>query len=674
MANNTIGIIDEPNPRGNEDTLDINHHASALTNFIKMSTTPITIGIQGEWGSGKTSLLNAIYHNLDNDGIYKQIWINSWEHSLLTTPEESLLKIVNEIIHEMLETDQKMDRKNNIRNIATTVFKGALRIGATAVAGKEAVEVTDELMGDNVNGIKELREQLNELANEIKSRDTNPVEKIIIYVDDLDRIEPKDAVQVLELLKNIFSIPNCIFLLAIDYQVVVKGLEHKFGKQDDNNEWEFRAFFDKIIQLPFMMPMGQYNISKYVMGLLKEVGFVDETDQYNQDFNEQVKKILIHSIGSNPRSIKRLVNSLSLINIFTKIKNQSKKNIEAESEINQVRPIVMFGLVCLQISYPYIYELLIKETSFWNWSDSIIFKQIGNSDDFDKEKFEEDFQIAKETDDFNEDWEKSLYTLCYPKPRYRSRATDISRLLNYIKNEILKKYQEETLKNIISEIVDDTVVTSVSSTDDDMQIKLPKRDKGSFKRMVFENVEMTMESAEKVLNYPQEKISDFKKIHDDINFKVVKDFKGCKVDYYEWGISIKSSRKFLTLESFKNKKTHRLFLLKTHKNEYKIPKIEKLGIRHVRPYSGLEKPDSAAECEAFKIDFDSYENYTAHMDAIYKLIDISFDMVNNHDDKILEINPKTGNVKSYIKNIENDKIELDKFAKKVLNDDYYYEL
>ena len=80
MSNKTIGIVDEPNPRGNEDTLDINRHASALTSFIKKSTTPMTIGVQGEWGSGKTSLLNAIYHDLDQDVVYKQIWINSWEH------------------------------------------------------------------------------------------------------------------------------------------------------------------------------------------------------------------------------------------------------------------------------------------------------------------------------------------------------------------------------------------------------------------------------------------------------------------------------------------------------------------------------------------------------------------------------------------------------------------
>ena len=65
-------------------------------------------------------------------------------------------------------------------------------------------------------------------------------------MDDLDRIEPRDAVQVLELLKNIFNIPNCVFVLAIDYQVVVKGLKEKFGERTEENEWEFRAFFNPI--------------------------------------------------------------------------------------------------------------------------------------------------------------------------------------------------------------------------------------------------------------------------------------------------------------------------------------------------------------------------------------------------------------------------------------------
>ena len=54
------GIIDEPVNylKEENDKLGINDYAKALTNFIENTETPMTIGIQGEWGSGKTSLMN----------------------------------------------------------------------------------------------------------------------------------------------------------------------------------------------------------------------------------------------------------------------------------------------------------------------------------------------------------------------------------------------------------------------------------------------------------------------------------------------------------------------------------------------------------------------------------------------------------------------------------------
>ena len=51
----TIGIIDEPVKPGAQDNLDINIHSKSLIDFISETSTPITVGIQGEWGSGKTS-------------------------------------------------------------------------------------------------------------------------------------------------------------------------------------------------------------------------------------------------------------------------------------------------------------------------------------------------------------------------------------------------------------------------------------------------------------------------------------------------------------------------------------------------------------------------------------------------------------------------------------------
>ena len=247
----TIGIIDEPVQPGDQDKLDISAHAVSLIKFISSTSTPITVGVQGEWGSGKTSLLNSIYHHFENEQNVKQIWLNSWEYSLLSTPEETLLKIVNRIIEEMIEADKNSKRIEAIKGGAEKIFKGALRVGAGITMGNAAADVAKELLDSSNQTISALRKQLTEVVNEMSERPTNPYEKVVIYVDDLDRIEPKNAVSILELLKNIFSVPKCVFILAIDYQVVVKGLEHKFGKQTAENEWEFRAFFDKIIQMNF---------------------------------------------------------------------------------------------------------------------------------------------------------------------------------------------------------------------------------------------------------------------------------------------------------------------------------------------------------------------------------------------------------------------------------------
>lgn len=66
---------------------------------------------------------------------------------------------------------------------------------------------------------------------------------IIFFIDDLDRIDPPTAVEILELLKNVFDIEGCIFVLALDYDVVVKGLKPKFGELTSENEREFLFLF-----------------------------------------------------------------------------------------------------------------------------------------------------------------------------------------------------------------------------------------------------------------------------------------------------------------------------------------------------------------------------------------------------------------------------------------------
>ena len=480
----TIGVIDEPVAPGATDNLDITIHSRSLIKFIQQTNTPITVGIQGEWGSGKTSLINSIYHEFSSDPAIKQIWINSWEYSLLSTPEEALLKIINRIIEELLESDTNTQRKEAIKSGATKLFKGALRVGAQVALGAEAAKVTEELLGTDEAGIAALRKQLTNLVGDIAKRESNSVEKIVIYVDDLDRIEPKNAVAILELLKNIFSVRNCVFILAIDYQVVVKGLEHKFGKQTPENEWEFRAFFDKIIQLPFMMPMGQYNIGKYVNTLLVDIGFV-EVEGLDAD---AISEIIFRTIGGNPRSIKRLVNSVSLIEIFSEEKSGGVQATDEGDEAQDgtddieldpnVEKFLLFSLLCLQIAYPPIYSLLVQEPDFTKWDDKLALQETKRSEEDKDGIFEREYANAQQTDDFDEDWEKALYRICYRRPRMKARVADISKFFSYIKDDLLSAHQE-IIGGTIASVLSQTSVTSVTSTDQgqsiEQNIKSPPR-------------------------------------------------------------------------------------------------------------------------------------------------------------------------------------------------------
>jgi len=458
----SLGIVDAPSKYNEDDSLGTNSYAKALVDFITYSNTPITIGVQGEWGSGKTSLLNTIHGDLAERGNYKQIWINSWEHSLLASPEEALISITSEIISEILGADLPAERGDKVKNIAKSLFSGAAKVGATVALGSAAGEMVDDFMKNtNEASIKNLRLELQSITDEIRDRETNKYECVVVYVDDLDRIEPKNAVVLLELLKNIFNVTGCIFVLAIDYQVVVKGLEHKFGPRTESNEWEFRAFFDKIIQLPFMMPLGEYDIGTYVNDLLKRINYISKGG-----LDPEAIQILIeNSIGGNPRALKRLVNSLSLIEIFSKnkIAEKNSKDTNILDQDSEQRKLLLFSLICLQIAYPNIYTMLMQRPNFELWDDVLAFSLTQGKEKEDK-NFEENYKAVIETEDFDEEWERVLYRVCFISPRYRSRAVNISKFLSFIKDEILK--DSEDIGPVIAEILSQTAVTSVTSTDE----------------------------------------------------------------------------------------------------------------------------------------------------------------------------------------------------------------
>lgn len=448
-----VGIKDEPNIE--KDGLGVQPYAVALAKFIKQSETPMTIGVQGPWGSGKTSLLFSVWDEIKQDDTMAQIWVNSWEHSLMSSSEETLIKITTEIANKIVEFDDKQKQNSQIKKITGKLLMGSLTAGAALTAGAKAADLVNDLLSDeNQTPIKQLKEELQASVNRVFERTTNQKKRFIIFIDDLDRIEPADAVSLLELLKNIFSVNHCVFVLAIDYDVVIKGLSKKFGEKNTQNEREYKAFFDKVIQLTFKMPMSNYDIGNYVYNLLDKTQFISDLSLERQELKEYFHKIIALTVKGNPRSIKRLVNSLTLMTITAEqIEITDKKS----ANVNQEKQL-LFALVCLQISFPELYNLLAHEPDFISWNEDLFSEQVGLFTL--TNEFEEIFANAKELEEFDEEWERILFKFAYFKGYSVAEITDCSRLLNFIKND-----DAEMLSNVIKR----TNVTSVGNIETSSQ-------------------------------------------------------------------------------------------------------------------------------------------------------------------------------------------------------------
>ena len=100
-------------------------------------------------------------------------------------------------------------------------------------------EVQEYVRSSQDNAIADLRNYIQAGIDECL-RKNEEKKGFVFFIDDMDRIDPTVAVELLVLLKNIFTLKNCILVLAIDYDVVVKGLKPKLGELNDTNEREFQ--------------------------------------------------------------------------------------------------------------------------------------------------------------------------------------------------------------------------------------------------------------------------------------------------------------------------------------------------------------------------------------------------------------------------------------------------
>ncbi len=491
-------ITDNPIQQKGEDLLKVEKYSQALSNFISRSDTPITIGLQGEWGTGKTSLMSLLLEDFNEKNIACS-WVNTWEYSMFRGANETTPGVLKGMLEKLKESCIKrkvwtLKDESNATFKKLTNFVGNIMNQAVVNHTGLDIKAAADLEANSKNStaeIAEIKELISGLIHELINDSNNSIQKVVFFVDDLDRIPPSDAVEVLEALKNIFDIPNCVFILAIDYDVVVKGLENKFGQKTEENEREFRSFFDKIIQVPFSMPTGTYDIENFLVEKLNYLGI-----QISNEEIELYTRTIKHSIGANPRSLKRYLNSFSLINHLK------------ELELNEDEPngdnFMLFALLGIQISYPKIFRLLTQKSNFTEWN-----KGFGNKFGLDWETTQDKIKSFGESELLDEEWEQVAWGVCQTESYLKARAFSVLELLNLLRIKFGENLEEE-----LERAMEFAAITSV---DDDIATKQAVQKVGN--KTIYNGIETKLLQLEED-GYHQEAIENWKKFWTALNEKI----------------------------------------------------------------------------------------------------------------------------------------------------------
>lgn len=346
---------DSPLAGSEGDTLKTDVFAQHLAEFIQEAETPITIGLQGDWGTGKTSLINLIKSNLrlKKKELIHVIDVNTWHYSMFRQDEYIGIAIVSALVKELTSHfSSKPTFSDELKKVAGKTGRMLQAVvGNASIPGFGGVKVSEMVQGatDEDLSIENLAQVLLEFKSkfeEIISKSLEPKERIVFFVDDLDRIQPVKALEILETLKNFLEVDHCVYVLAIDYEIVQLGIAQKFGSNVQKTTG--KSFFDKIIQVPFTMPTVSYDINGYLHNLLSNNKLIkaNSTKQVVDKYVEFTET----TIGRNPRSIKRAVNYTKLLRTI-----RDSNRTTDEKTVDDKERLLMYALVCMQIEWPELF-------------------------------------------------------------------------------------------------------------------------------------------------------------------------------------------------------------------------------------------------------------------------------------------------------------------------------
>ena len=229
---------DQPIERREQDRLGRKAFAEGIARQVRSvpAERGFTIAVVGEWGSGKTSILNMIAETLgDDEDAVALLHFNPW---LFGSAEDLVTRFFRELSAQLGQ-----DRFEGLKEVA----KALAGLGQT-LAPLIPVPGTTELAALTAQqaaywtkppSLHEKRDQLRKALEESDS-------KVIVLIDDIDRLEASETRELMRLVRLTSDLPNVVFLLAFDRRHVARSLRE--------DEGEGRQYLDKIVQVSYDIP------------------------------------------------------------------------------------------------------------------------------------------------------------------------------------------------------------------------------------------------------------------------------------------------------------------------------------------------------------------------------------------------------------------------------------
>jgi hypothetical protein len=290
---------DQPDIEG-RDPLGFDDIVSDLTSLILASrdSTPFTIGIEAAWGMGKSSLMGRLCAALTEHEDITSVTFNAW-----TADDGTVLEGLIKSVLEELDPNALRRALRNRRLVGGARFAFGLAAGYLGLGS--VVDSVWKRVGVDPQARNELRNLVEQAVGEWRDRrpDQPRGRLLCVFVDDLDRCSPGGVLDVFEAMKLYLDVPGIVFVVGYDEGIVSELILQKQGYDEAVRS---RDYLEKFIQIVYRIPFARPDRSDALLKSLLESSATGAL------FGPTEREVVIRGSESNPRRLKRFINSFVL--------------------------------------------------------------------------------------------------------------------------------------------------------------------------------------------------------------------------------------------------------------------------------------------------------------------------------------------------------------------------